>query len=106
MIGELLDHYRVVELVGCGAMGVVYKALDVNLDRPVAIKVMGAAARNEPDFVERVRNQVSLSARSFSSDLTTASAAPLASLTGCAGPDTCGPASASTVMAAISARDR
>jgi serine/threonine protein kinase len=57
MIGEVLDHYRVIELLGCGAMGVVYKALDVNLDRPVAIKVMGAAARNEPDFVARFRDE-------------------------------------------------
>jgi serine/threonine protein kinase len=57
MIGEVIDHYRVVELLGCGAMGVVYKALDVNLDRPVAVKVMGAAARNEPNFVERFREE-------------------------------------------------
>jgi serine/threonine protein kinase len=57
MIGEVIDHYRVLELLGCGAMGIVYKALDVNLDRQVAIKVMGAAARNEPDFVERFRQE-------------------------------------------------
>jgi serine/threonine protein kinase len=57
MIGEVLDHYRVVELLGSGAMGVVYKALDVHLDRPVAIKVMGTAARNEPDFVARFRDE-------------------------------------------------
>jgi serine/threonine protein kinase len=55
MIGEVLDHYRVLELVGRGAMGVVYKALDVNLDRQVAIKVMSAEARDDPDFVERFR---------------------------------------------------
>jgi eukaryotic-like serine/threonine-protein kinase len=57
MIGELLDHYRVLELVGRGAMGVVYKALDVNLDRRVAIKVMSAEARADPDFVERFRQE-------------------------------------------------
>jgi serine/threonine protein kinase len=55
MIGELLGHYRVLELVGRGAMGVVYKALDENLDRTVAVKVMSAEARNDPDFVERFR---------------------------------------------------
>jgi eukaryotic-like serine/threonine-protein kinase len=55
MIGEVLDHYRVLELVGRGAMGVVYKALDVNLERQVAIKVMSAEARDDPDFVERFR---------------------------------------------------
>ena len=57
MIGELLDHYRILELVGRGAMGVVYKALDVNLDRQVAVKVMSAEARNDPDFVERFRQE-------------------------------------------------
>lgn len=57
MIGELIDHYRVLELVGRGAMGVVYKALDLNLDRQVAIKVMSAEARNDPAFVERFRQE-------------------------------------------------
>src|SRR5215472_10418144 len=57
MIGELLDHYRIVQLVGRGAMGVVYKALDVNLDRHVAIKVMSAEARSDPNFVERFRQE-------------------------------------------------
>src|SRR6516162_2320652 len=57
MIGELIDHYRVLELVGRGAMGVVYKALDVNLDRTVAIKVMSAEVRSDPDFVERFRQE-------------------------------------------------
>ena len=57
MIGELIDHYRVLELVGRGAMGVVYKALDVNLDRQVAIKVMSVEARSDPDFVERFRQE-------------------------------------------------
>ncbi len=62
MIGDVLDHYRVLELVGRGAMGVVYKALDMNLDRPVAIKVMSAESRNDPDFVERFRQEARLQA--------------------------------------------
>ena len=57
MIGEVIDHYRVLELVGRGAMGIVYKALDLNLDRQVAIKVMSAEARNDPAFVERFRQE-------------------------------------------------
>jgi eukaryotic-like serine/threonine-protein kinase len=57
MIGELIDHYRVLELIGRGAMGIVYKALDVNLDRTVAIKVMSVEARGDPDFVERFRQE-------------------------------------------------
>jgi eukaryotic-like serine/threonine-protein kinase len=38
-------------------MGIVYKALDVNLDRRVAIKVMSVEARSDPDFVERFRQE-------------------------------------------------
>ena len=57
MIGDLIDHYRVLELIGRGAMGVVYKALDVNIDRAVAIKVMSAEARGDPNFVERFRQE-------------------------------------------------
>lgn len=60
MIGEVIDHYRVLELIGRGAMGVVYKALDINLDRQVAIKVMSAEVRSTPDFVERFRQEARL----------------------------------------------
>ena len=49
MVGKELKHFKIEKLLGKGGMGVVYRARDVRLDRPVALKVLRADLTANPD---------------------------------------------------------
>jgi hypothetical protein len=62
VIGNLLKQYRLDEIIGQGGMGVVYRALDTNLERVVAVKVLSSTLRDDPEFVARFRQEARIQA--------------------------------------------
>ena len=53
MIGRTLSHYKVLEEISRGGMGIVYKALDLKLNREVALKVLPPELVSDPDRKRR-----------------------------------------------------
>ncbi|MCZ6769280.1 MAG: protein kinase [Acidobacteria bacterium] len=60
MLGKTIGHYKVLEKIGQGGMGTVYRAQDTTLDREVAIKVLPEQFTQDPQRLARFEREAKL----------------------------------------------
>ena len=70
IIGEQIDDYQIEKILGQGGMGTVYKARDVNLSRPVALKRINPSQAHRETFIHRFRSEAKALARIDSRHIT------------------------------------
>ncbi|WP_420640953.1 protein kinase domain-containing protein [Candidatus Leptofilum sp.] len=63
LIGKQIDQYRIEAVLGEGGMGAVYRAVDSNLARPVALKIMHRQFASQPEFRQRFLQEAQAAAR-------------------------------------------
>jgi serine/threonine-protein kinase len=63
MTGRVIGHYRLIDKLGEGGMGKVYRAIDTMVEREVAMKSLKPELASRPDVLERFRSEATLLAK-------------------------------------------
>ena len=63
IIGQVVDNYKIIEIIGRGGMGVVFKALDLNLEKTVALKMIDPFVAKDENFLKRFKTEAKALAR-------------------------------------------
>jgi len=69
LIGKTVDNYRILEVIGRGGMGVVFKALDTNLEKIVALKMIDPFLARDENFVRRFKTEAKALAKLENSNI-------------------------------------
>jgi len=56
-IGNVIDHYRIIEQLGIGGMGVVFKAINININKVVALKMIAPGLALNDNFIQRFKTE-------------------------------------------------
>lgn len=57
LIGQIIDNYKILEVIGRGGMGVVFKAMDMNLEKIVALKMIDPFLARDESFLQRFKTE-------------------------------------------------
>lgn len=57
LIGQIIDNYKIIEVIGRGGMGVVFKAMDMNLEKIVALKMIDPFLARDDNFLKRFKTE-------------------------------------------------
>ncbi len=63
LIGKEVDNYKILEVIGRGGMGVVFKAMDMNLEKLVALKMIDPFLSRDDNFLQRFKTEARALAR-------------------------------------------
>lgn len=63
LIGKVIDNYKILEVIGRGGMGVVFKAMDMNLEKIVALKMIDPFLARDENFLQRFKTEARALAR-------------------------------------------